>query len=345
MLNIGKDHKVYIDKGGVREYAFPAKRITGELKTAKMTAGANLDTTLEPALFLKNGVDDGHHPEATGGWDYFYVMFETDTGVYSGIVNTKVTDRGRVFHDITEIQKESGPPTRGVNRETPPPAKTDPLPSDPIIPSPGDGVNIEYAPGGGMDILTETALQMSAGSRKPLWQKRNMETIRRAASTFGSVGAQKPQEFYQGSSQAPEEYFGGFAVYYHAGLTGQDIMTVQGDHADAINYAQAEAAYLAGHLDAAESLKAEKSSISAENDNGSFTSEAPDDIIEKGVVRLKVKYIGPDYVALPTGTVCEVLSIEKGWYRVMTELDESYLFPPNVFELLEGSEADVPTRT
>ena len=88
-----------------------------------------------------------------------------------------------------------------------------------------------------MDILTETALQMSAGSRKPLWQKRNMETIRRAASTFGSVGAQKPQEFYQGSSQAPEEYFGGFAVYYHAGLTGQDIMTVQGDHADAINYA------------------------------------------------------------------------------------------------------------
>ena len=170
---------------------------------------------------------------------------------------------------------------------------------------------IEYAPGGGMDILTETALQMSAGSRKPLWQKRNMETIRRAASTFGSVGAQKPQEFYQGSSQAPEEYFGGFAVYYHAGLTGQDIMTVQGDHADAINYAQAEAAYLAGQLDAAESLKAEKSSISAENDNGSFTSEAPDDIIEKGVVRLKVKYIGPDYVALPTGTVCEVLSIDR----------------------------------
>ena len=66
VLNIGKDHKVYIDKGGVREYAFPAKRITGELKTAKMTAGANLDTTLEPALFLKNGVDDGHHCKFSG---------------------------------------------------------------------------------------------------------------------------------------------------------------------------------------------------------------------------------------------------------------------------------------
>lgn len=154
VLNIGKDHKVYIDKGGIREYAFPAKRIMGELKAAKMTAGANLDTTLEPAQFLKNGVDDGHHPEATGGWDYFYVMFETDTGIYSGIVNTKVTERGRVFHDITEIQKESGPSTHGVNRETLPPAKTDPLPSDSIIPSPGDGVNTEYAqPSGEVSVL------------------------------------------------------------------------------------------------------------------------------------------------------------------------------------------------
>ena len=58
-----------------------------------MTAGANLDTTLEPALFLLNTADDGHHPEVTGGWDNFYVMFRTDTGTYSGVVKTKVTDR------------------------------------------------------------------------------------------------------------------------------------------------------------------------------------------------------------------------------------------------------------
>lgn len=105
-----------------------------------------MDTTLEPAQFLENGPDDGHHPEATGGWDYFYVMFEKDTGVYSGIVNAKVTDRGRVFHDITEIQKESGPSTHGVNGETPPPAKTVPLSSDSIVPQVGDGVNRESMP-------------------------------------------------------------------------------------------------------------------------------------------------------------------------------------------------------
>lgn len=51
---------------------------------------------------------------------------------------------------------------------------------------------------------------------------------------------------------------------------------------------------------------------------------------------MKVKYIGPDFVAMPTGTVCEVLSIEKGWYRVMTELDETYLFRLKYLKLLKG---------
>lgn len=27
--------------------------------------------------------------------------------------------------------------------------------------------------------------------------------------------------------------------------------------------------------------------------------------------------------------------IEKGWYRIMTELDEDYLFPPELFEIIE----------
>lgn len=50
---------------------------------------------------------------------------------------------------------------------------------------------------------------------------------------------------------------------------------------------------------------------------------------------MKVRYIGPDYVALPTGSVYEVLSVEKGWYRIMTELDEDYLFPPETFEIVD----------
>ena len=47
---------------------------------------------------------------------------------------------------------------------------------------------------------------------------------------------------------------------------------------------------------------------------------------------MKVKYIGKDLVAMKQGKIYEVLSVEKGWYRIMTEIGEDYLFPPEVFE-------------
>ncbi len=51
---------------------------------------------------------------------------------------------------------------------------------------------------------------------------------------------------------------------------------------------------------------------------------------------MKIKYIGSvDYVAIDRNKIYEVISIEKGWYRIMTELDEDYLFPPEAFEIIE----------
>ena len=54
------------------------------------------------------------------------------------------------------------------------------------------------------------------------------------------------------------------------------------------------------------------------------------------MVGLRVKYIGEkDTLAFERDKVYEVMSIERGWYRIMTELDEDYLFPPEQFELVE----------
>lgn len=50
---------------------------------------------------------------------------------------------------------------------------------------------------------------------------------------------------------------------------------------------------------------------------------------------MKVKYVGRDLVAMKYGKVYRVLSIEKGWYRIMTEIGEDYLFPPDAFEIVE----------
>ena len=51
---------------------------------------------------------------------------------------------------------------------------------------------------------------------------------------------------------------------------------------------------------------------------------------------MKVKYIGKkDTVALDRNKVYEVIYVEKDWYRIMTELDDDYLFPPEQFEIVE----------
>ena len=52
---------------------------------------------------------------------------------------------------------------------------------------------------------------------------------------------------------------------------------------------------------------------------------------------MKVKYIGArDTVALDRNKIYEVISIERGWYRIMTEIEEDYLFPPEAFEVIES---------
>jgi hypothetical protein len=58
------------------------------------------------------------------------------------------------------------------------------------------------------------------------------------------------------------------------------------------------------------------------------------------VVGLKVKYIGTQYLetAFEKEKIYDVLSVEKGWYRIMTELDEDYLFPPECFEIVENQQ-------
>lgn len=33
--------------------------------------------------------------------------------------------------------------------------------------------------------------------------------------------------------------------------------------------------------------------------------------------------------------VYDVISIERGWYRIMTELNDDYLFPPEFFDIVE----------
>ena len=46
---------------------------------------------------------------------------------------------------------------------------------------------------------------------------------------------------------------------------------------------------------------------------------------------VRVKYIGPEMVALEQNKVYEVLDIKHETYKVMTELDEEYYIPTKYF--------------
>lgn len=51
---------------------------------------------------------------------------------------------------------------------------------------------------------------------------------------------------------------------------------------------------------------------------------------------MKIKYIGPvDLVGLEREKPYDVIAIEHGWYRIITELDDDYIFPPELFEVVE----------
>ena len=63
------------------------------------------------------------------------------------------------------------------------------------------------------------------------------------------------------------------------------------------------------------------------------------------MIKLKVKYVGEKDSSVPNSYKLffdvipnknyEVLSVEKGWYRIVDESDEDYLYPPEKFEVVE----------
>ena len=51
---------------------------------------------------------------------------------------------------------------------------------------------------------------------------------------------------------------------------------------------------------------------------------------------MKVKYIKDTItLCLTKNKIYDVLAIEKGWYRIIDDSGEDYLYPPEQFEIIE----------
>ena len=51
---------------------------------------------------------------------------------------------------------------------------------------------------------------------------------------------------------------------------------------------------------------------------------------------MKVKYTGKtESLVLTNNKIYDVKSIERGWYRIVDDSKEDYLYPPKLFEIVE----------
>ena len=54
---------------------------------------------------------------------------------------------------------------------------------------------------------------------------------------------------------------------------------------------------------------------------------------------MKVGYPGEtSFLELTNGDIYEVISVERGWYRVVDDSGEDYLYPPDEFEVVESND-------
>lgn len=50
---------------------------------------------------------------------------------------------------------------------------------------------------------------------------------------------------------------------------------------------------------------------------------------------MKVKYKGKTSISLTNGKIYDVISVEKGCYRIVDDTEEDYVFLPDEFEIVE----------
>ena len=61
---------------------------------------------------------------------------------------------------------------------------------------------------------------------------------------------------------------------------------------------------------------------------------------------MKVGYTGEtSFLELTNGDIYEVISVERGWYRVVDDSGEDYLYPPDEFEVVEPNDGTTMVGT
>lgn len=122
----------------------------------------------------------------------------------------------------------------------------------------------------------------SQGARTAAQQVYDVNRMQRAASALGESGRRALNAAYDGSTDA-ERFYGGFAAYYEAGVSGRSQESVRSEYAGELNEAQRYAAYTAGQNDAAASLAREQAAAQYAPVAGEDSGLVYDDFVRQAV--------------------------------------------------------------
>ncbi len=104
---VGQDNKMYVNGRGRDEYIHPSKPIKDNyVYDAKMRASGEIDNLLDAGERLPNEADgkDGHVHKNALEWEYYKTLFKVGDNYFEGVVNIEVTNRGKLFKDVTKIK-------------------------------------------------------------------------------------------------------------------------------------------------------------------------------------------------------------------------------------------------
>lgn len=89
------------------EYTHPKNKLPAITKESKIKASTELDNLLNVSEYQYSTEDDGRHPFAKDGWDYYTTTFEVNGLKFEGLINIAKSGNKKTLYDVTKIKRIS----------------------------------------------------------------------------------------------------------------------------------------------------------------------------------------------------------------------------------------------
>ena len=222
-----KDNQnINVTKRTAKEYTYPKNILNKEIASNKMKASTELDNILNISKYKYSKQDDGRHPFAKAGWEYYETVFQVGDKTYTGLLNVANDGNKKMLYDITNIKEMSSNNSIKTASSANPSLKYS-------IPSSDGTVNNQY-------------MQNSGKNSQGL---ENSSSFSLSKDNQGRTLSKEQQEYFKDSKIRDEK--GNLKVMYHG--TDADFNTFSYDYLGKTGLAYGKGFYFTDNAEAGQS--------------------------------------------------------------------------------------------